>query len=105
MANIFAIPLAVGTPQQLTVQLSGTDYQLTLRYRNTDQGGWFLDIADVAGTPIISSMPLVTGANLLAQYAHLGINAELWVQTTSNPDAVPTFTNLGADAQLYAVTA
>lgn len=101
MATIFSIPLRVGVPQQLTAQLSGVDYQLTLKYRNVDQGGWVLDIADASGNPILSGLPLVTGVNLLEQYGYLGFNGELWVQTTSDPDAVPTFTNLGDDGQLY----
>lgn len=104
MPNIFPIPLEVGVPQKLTVQIGGVDYQLTLRYRNVDQGGWILDIADTFGNAIINGIPLVTGADLLAQYPDLGFNAELRVQTTSDPDAVPTFENLGADAQLYLVT-
>jgi uncharacterized protein DUF6983 len=47
---------------------------------------------------------LVTGADLLAQYKHLGFTGALVVQTVSNPDAVPTFANLGDDGQVYWVT-
>ena len=104
MPNVFKIPLVIGTPQTFTLQNGAIDYQMTLRYRNTDQGGWTLDIADVSGNALINGLPLVTGADLLAQHKDLGINAELWVQTTSNPDAVPTFANLGDDGCLYWVT-
>ena len=104
MTTARAIPLQVGVPQTFTATLSGVSYQLTLQYRNATAGGWVLDIADASGNPIVSGIPLVTGANLLAQYAYLGFTGGLWVQTTSDPDAVPTFTNLGDDGQLYWVT-
>lgn len=101
--SIYEIPLTPD-PQVFTITLSGTVYQLTVQYRNIDQGGWVLDIADNAGNPIVQGIPLVTGADLLSQYKHLGFAGGLYVQTTDNPDAVPTFDNLGTGAHLYWVT-
>jgi hypothetical protein len=103
VSTIFQIPL-IAAPQKLTITLSGVEYQLTLQYRNTNMGGWTLDIADSSGTPLVQGIPLVTGADLLAQYAYLGFGGQLLVQTSSNPDAVPTFDNLGTDGNLYWVT-
>ena len=104
MASYFQIPLETGTPQTINITLGQVEYRLTLRYRNVDQGGWVLDIADERGNEIIDGIPLVTGADLLAQYKHLGFGGRLWVQTLSDPDAVPTFENLGEDGLLYWVT-
>lgn len=104
MTSFYQIPLQVGTPQSLTITLSGVEYQITFIYRNIDQGGWFLDIDDTAGNELVHGIPLVTGVNLLAQYKHLGFGGGLYVQTTSDPDAVPTFDNLGGDAVVYWVT-
>lgn len=101
MSTVFGIPLQVGTPQTFSIALSGVTYQLTFLYRNNDLGGWTVDIADDRGNPIAQGIPLVTGADLLAQYKHLGFGGSLYVQTTSNPDAVPTFDNLGDDGQVY----
>ena len=98
------IPLQVGVPQSFTATLSGVTYRFTLQYRNDPAGGWVLDISDSAGNPLVFGIPLVTGANLLAQYAYLGFTGGLWVQTSSDPDAVPTFSNLGDDGLLYWVT-
>jgi len=86
------------------VSLSGVSYTFTLQYRNTTMGGWVLDIGDANNNPLIQGIPLVTGANLLAQYAYLGFVGALWVQTLSDPDAVPTFQNLGIDGLLFYVT-
>lgn len=105
MANIFEIPLQPGVPQTFSITLGDTTYQLTLLYRNVDQGGWFLDIDDGAGNPLLHGVPLVTGANLLEQYGHLGFGGGLFVQTSDDPDAVPTFENIGRDGLLYWVTA
>lgn len=99
MAN-FEIPLTP-RPQTFSVSLAGIDYRLTLQWRDTEQAGWVLDIADAGSHPIIEGIPLVTGVDLLEQYAHLGLGGVLWCQTTAEPDAVPTFDNLGAGSHLY----
>jgi len=99
MAN-FEIPLSP-SPQTFTISLSGTDYRLTVQWRNAEGAGWTLDIADSGGSPIIEGIPLVTGVNLLEQYDYLGFTGVLWVQTTADPDAVPTFDNLGIGSHLY----
>ncbi|MEE3504830.1 hypothetical protein QN399_00885 [Pseudomonas sp. 10C3] len=99
MAN-FEIPMTP-TPQTFVVSLSGVSYRLTAQWRNSEGAGWVLDIADNSGTPIIQGIPLVTGINLLDQYDYLGLGGVLWCQTTADPDAVPTFTNLGIDSHLY----
>ncbi len=103
MATPYEIPLQA-YPQTLSIMLGGVTYQLTLQYRNSAIGGWVLDIADSASTPILQGIPLVTGVDLLAQYRYLGFGGALYVQTNSDPDAVPTFENLGADGKLYWVT-
>jgi len=103
MPTIYPIPLQA-QPQELTIQLGGVTYTLTLNYRNTDMGGWVLDIGDSNNSPILQGVPLVTGANLLAQYEYLDFGGALYCQTTSDPDAVPTFENLGTDGMLYWVS-
>lgn len=96
----FQIPLTP-TPQRFGITLSGRDYRLTTRFRNVPEGGWTLDIADADDVPIVQGIPLVTGANLLEQYPHLGFRGRLFMQTLDNPDAVPTFDNLGREALLF----
>jgi hypothetical protein len=103
MGTYFTVPLQ-SQPQTMTIALSGVTYTLALNYRNVDQGGWVLDIGDSNNVPIVQGLPLVTGANLLAQYAYLGFVGALWVQTLDDPDAVPTFENLGSDGLLFYVT-
>ncbi len=105
MSSIYEVKLQLGVPQTCTVVLGGVEYTLTLNYRNIPDGGWVLDIADSLSNPIVSGIPLVTGADLLGQYAYLGLGGGLWVQTLSDQDAPPTFDNLGGDGKLYWVTA
>lgn len=104
MSSAFLIPLQQGKPQTFSILLNGITYRLTFLYRNDPNSGWTLDIADSTGNPIVQGIPLVTGADLLAQYRHLGFTGALVVQTTNDPDAVPTFDNLGKNAQVYWVT-
>ena len=99
---VYQIPI-VNAPQKFNVTLAGVTYQFVIQYRDDlgGLGGWFIDINDVAGNPILTGLPMVTGADLLAQYQYLSFGGSLYVQTPSNPDAVPTFDNLGIDSFLY----
>ena len=89
-------------PQTLSISLGGITYRLTLHW-NAPSAAWLVDIANANGVPIVCSIPLVTGSDLLGQYAYLGIGGQLIVQTDYSPYAVPTFENLGANGQLYFV--
>lgn len=113
LGDVQEIPL-VASPQSFSIQLDNVPYQMTATWRDVASsavgdatasvgGGWMLDMADQVGMPIISGIPLVTGSNLLAQYAYLGIGQALVVQTSHDVDAVPTYDNLGAEAHVYAV--
>ena len=103
MATTYEIPLSA-TPQTFSILLAGVSYQLTVRYADAPMGGWLLDIADQNGDNILCAAPLVTGHDLLQQYAYLGIGGQWIVQTDADPDAVPTLTNLGVESHLYFVT-
>lgn len=100
---IYEIPLS-SKPEAFQITLAGNTYKLNVAWRDAPQGGWFVDISDASGDLIAGGVPLVTGVDLLAQYAYLGIRGELWVQTDGNPAAVPTFENLGSESHLYFVT-
>lgn len=103
MATIYEVPLSP-SPQTFGITLGGVAYQLTLSWRDAAMSGWVLDIADQTGGSIISGIPLVTGCDLLGQYGYLGFTGGLTVQTDHDPDAVPTFDNLGDASHLYFVT-
>ena len=100
---VFEVPLSPAA-QRFPITLSGTTYALTLAWRNAGGAGWVLDIADAGGQPILRGVPLVAGADLLAQHRHLGIPGRLYVQTDGDPDAPPAFGNLGLASHLYYVT-
>lgn len=100
--NVFEIPLS-GASTTFQTTILNIVYTFTIQWRDA-AGLWYLDIADASGNPIISGIPLITGANLLEQYAHLGFGFQLWVQSDVNPDVLPTYKNLGTSSHLYAVT-
>ncbi len=103
MTTPYIIPLTPA-PQKFYVSLLGVVYRFTVKYQDSYTAGWVLDIANESDEPIIGGIPLVTGANLLAQYEYLGIGVPLYVATDGNLDAVPTFTNLGLQCKLYFTT-
>lgn len=90
--------------QQFTVSLAGVTYTLKLKW-NTQNGTWVMDIMDSNQNPIISGVPLITGADLLEQFAYLGIGGSLIVQSTNDPNLVPDFQTLGATGNLFFVVA
>lgn len=96
----FEIPLTPNA-QKFFITLFGVTYQMQLVWRSADEGGWFLDIADGSGNALVNGVPLVTGANLLAQYTDKGFNGKLFVTTDGDPTATPTFANLGVASHVY----
>ena len=101
MAKIFhAIPLSP-EPQSLGITLAGQEYRLTVRWAETVEGGWMLDIQkpENAG-PIIMGLPLVTGCDLLEPFGYMEFGGELWLDSflPATPD------NLGTEAELVFVT-
>lgn len=100
MTTAYEIPLTPATPQQLTVSLAGTQRRLTVRWCEP-AAAWVLDVANVDGTVVLSGVPLVTGVDLLGQYGYLNLGGSLVCQTDGDPNAVPTFDNLGTISHLY----
>ncbi|EKK0328005.1 hypothetical protein H5904_03910 [Klebsiella pneumoniae] len=65
---------------------------------------WCLDIMDSTGADLIKGIPLITGANLLAQYSYLGLGFSLYVNCDDPANDNPTQTDLGIKSHLYVVT-
>lgn len=93
------IPL-VPAAQRFSVLLNEVTYIARVHWCDPSQC-WVMDLADSNDVPILSGVPLITGADLLAQFAYLGIAGQMVVQTDTNVDAVPTYTNLGGTGHLY----
>lgn len=100
--QVFSIPLTP-TPQSFGISLSGVGYRLTFVWIAAPNGGWTMNIATALGAPIVSGIPLVTGVDLLEQYAYLGFTGQLAVQTDHDPNTPPTFVNLGTTSHLFYV--
>lgn len=96
----FLIPL-VNIPQSFVINLAGVNYTMTVKWNDSEQAGWVLDLADESGNPIAAGLPLITGADVLAGLDYLGINGNLIVWTDGDPTAVPTLDNLGVNSNLY----
>lgn len=103
MPKTYKIPLS-DKPQRFSITLGGVDLRMTLAYRNVEQGGWTLDIADAQGSPLISGIPLVCGADLLAQHASVGIPGRLYWQGAPDPDQPPSFEGIASEGALFWVT-
>lgn len=99
MSNIYEIPLSPGA-QEVTVPLGGVAYRLRTWWRDGNTPAWMLDISTEQGVPLVRGIPLLPGADLLEQHAHLGIPGSLGVIA----DGAPTYNSLGTSTKLYFVT-
>lgn len=98
---VFKTPLT-NNPEIFEINMSGVDYLMTVRWNDSEEGGWFIDLADaITGSYIVQNLPLVTGANLLEGLDYLNFNATLFIVTDGDILAPPTFENLGVESNLY----
>lgn len=101
--KLFKIPLA-NVPQRFALDLSGRSLILVSQW-NGEMPAWALDILDgLTGLPLVASLPLVSGVDLLAQHSHLGIPGQLIVSGDGATPVPPTLDNLGVSVNLYYVT-
>jgi hypothetical protein len=100
--SVYIIPLTPA-PQNFGIVLAGVTYNLTVKW-NTVAQCWVMDIADQNSVKILSGVPIITGADLLEQYAYFNFGGKLIAQTDGDLQAVPTFENLGVQGKLYFVT-
>jgi hypothetical protein len=97
--SLYKIPLSPN-PQTFNINLADKEYRLTVRWNAAIEGGWQLDIATAdRGEPILSGIPIVTGADLLGPYEYLGFGGSL-VCYSGSSDLAPTFDNLVAENEL-----
>ncbi len=99
------IPLTTEPNQtfQTTLSVDGQNIilSLTIRY-NEVAGYWVMTITDPATNIILlDSIPLITGAypaaNVLGQYAYLGIGSVYVIKASAVAMDYPDSTNLGTD--------
>lgn len=98
----YRIPLT-NSQQQLGISLGGIVYTLTVNF-NANANSWTLDISNQAGDIVVAGIALVTGCDLLGQFGYLKFGGSLVAMTDYDTDAVPTYSNLGDNGNLYFVT-
>lgn len=103
MQRFLEIPLSPQA-QQFRITLAGRLLVFTVVW-NRAGGYWVLDIHDENRVLLLAGIPLVPGLDLLRQYySILDLPGYLVVQTDGDPQAIPTFANLGTLGHLYFVT-
>lgn len=102
--STFLVPV-INSPQTFNINLGGIDYTLTCRWNDAQDAGWILDISDSNSNVVLAgNIPLICGADILDGLEYLGIPGQLIVSTDGDPNAVPTYENLGVESNLYFVT-
>lgn len=98
---MYIVPLTPSPNQKFTCKIPIDNKSITfnffLRY-NTEAGYWIMDIYDNKQNPIVVSVPLICGLNLLEQFSYLKIGSAYIVKVdntllTDKPDD----TNLGTN--------
>ena len=86
--------------QSFSVELAGQTFNLRTLW-NTTSGRWFLDIDDAEGQPLVHGIPLVTGADLLAQHRHLGIPGAIYCGSDGELERAPGYDDFGSTSHLW----
>lgn len=102
MANTYEIPL-IPSAQSFSITLSNVNYNVLIVWNNVAKC-WCIDFSDANQVLILSSIPLVTGVDLLLPYPNLNFGGKLFAETDHNLTTPPTFDNLGITGHLYWVT-
>jgi hypothetical protein len=94
------IPLTADN-QQFSIIIAGTTYRISITWRDVY---WIMDLRDDRSDPVILGMPLVTGADLLAQYGYLRLGFQLVVACDDSSQDYPTKNDLGTGSHLLIIT-
>lgn len=94
----YQIPLSAGA-QSFSIVLGGVQYRMTLIYREAAGGGWFLDMVRADGTDAVYGIPLVLGADLLAQYDYKGFG-HLHCSLSAGKEHKPDYEDVGSTLTL-----
>jgi hypothetical protein len=105
---VYTIPIVNSISQGFSISLNNTAYYFNIIWRDAptftvDSAGWFLDIYNTIGVPIIQGLALVPQQNLLGQYKYLQLGFDLYLQGDGTVQGNPTYSNLGKNYSLYAV--
>ena len=96
---VYEIPLTA-IPQRFTVRFDTREIRITLRWKETHEGGWSLDLDDVVTNErLVHGLPLVTGVDLLEPYQYLEIPGKLFIAGDGFKEA--TRKNLGGTVKLF----
>lgn len=96
--SAFLIPIQ-SRPQSFGCRLAGVTYSFRLYWLTTAQC-WMLDIADAAGAPLARGVALVTGADLIGQFAYLEFGGQLYAWCDHADAVVPGWDDFGVTGQL-----
>ncbi|MEN0630630.1 hypothetical protein AAIG33_24955 [Phytobacter ursingii] len=98
--NVNEIPLSPDN-QQFSVTIAGIAYNIQVIWRDPV---WCLDLLNSDKTPLVLNLPLISGAELLAQYSYLNLGFKLAVVCDIPGQENPTKTDLGITSHVYAIT-
>lgn len=98
---MYIVPVTSNPNQRFssTIPINGKKikFYFFLRY-NTEQECWEMDLSDAAKTPLLASIPLVSGINILEQYMYLNIGEAYILKVNPNlKSSNPSQDNLGKD--------
>lgn len=98
--NAKEIPLSSDN-QQFSITIAQVQYVMRINWR---EPCWYLDLLNADLSPVALALPLITGADLLAQYSYLNLGFSLVVVCDVSGQENPTELDLGADSHLLIVT-
>ena len=99
MSTVYLIPLSSGM-QSFGASLGEKTIQIRLMWREAEGGGWFMDLLETDGDPILSGIAVRCGHNLLGQYPHLGLG-KMQIMVDNDDTIALSYSDMGKNVQLY----
>ena len=97
---LYELPFT-GRQQYVNITLAAVRYRFKLAW-NVYASCWILDILQADGVPIARGLPIVTGADMLAQFEYLEVGGQFLVTTDQTyGEMVPSYQGLGLTGHVY----
>jgi hypothetical protein len=99
MAYIVPLSSAPNQSFNITMTIDGAPLTLQLAFRFSEMAGyWVMTVFDRLANLLLDSIPLLTGANVLGQYAYLNIGSAFVINASGITTMdYPIASNLGVD--------
>lgn len=100
--DVFRFPL-ISENQEFDISVINRELKFFLRWNNV-YGYWFFDIYEQKTlAPLILSLPITSGVNLLEGYRYVGLDVEMYLYTQGDEFKEADYDSIGKTSNVFLV--